>query len=113
MNILFTSGARGDIPCSTGAWIIGDYLKQGASIRVYDESTGDLLASGTLTAAIDPDYGCAYSLDNLEVPRVDWYRTVIDGTKTIVSSVVDLKVAAVEKGVEADLFLGKYFKLTG
>lgn len=86
-----------------------------ASVRVYDESTGNLLASGVLNAADDP-IGCAYSLDNLKVPLVDTYRTVIDGNsqRTIVSSVVDLKVAASEMNAQdysfmADLFLTKFY----
>jgi hypothetical protein len=86
-----------------------------ASVRVYDESTGDLLASGTLNAA-DAPTGCAYSLDNLKVPLVDTYRKVIDGRmkRTIVSSAVDLKVAASEMNAQdysfmADLFLTKFY----
>jgi hypothetical protein len=94
------------------------FLREGASVRVYSEFDGALLASGTLSAsAIQETSGyndCFYSLEDLEVPMVDSYRTIIDGTYTIIASGVDLRIAASEKRAEystfgADLFLEKEF----
>ncbi len=88
---------RGEGPSScTQGPVVADFLGDGVSVRVYDEANGDLLASGRLTVASKDDGNCYYILDGLKVPRVDLYRTVIDGRRTYISSFVDLKVAADE-----------------
>lgn len=88
---------RGEGPssCAQGP-AVADFLGDGVSVRVYDEANGDLLASGRLTVSSKDNGACYYTLDGLKVPRVDSYRTVIDGRHTYVSSFVDLKVAADE-----------------
>ena len=73
-----------------------DFLKEGASVRVYDNSNGKLLVEGELVLSDDDAYRCSYTLFDLEVPEVESYRTVIDGRHTDISSQVDLKVRAQE-----------------
>jgi hypothetical protein len=96
---------------------VADFLDGGATVRVYDNSTGELLASGVLKA-FNGDYagvkGCRYELSGLKVPFVETYRTVIDGRHTVISTAVELKVNAQEFTVnpdypQFDLFLIKEF----
>ncbi len=86
---------EGPNSCTQGP-AVADFLREGASVRVYDEANGDLLASGRLTITPNEFRYCYYSSERLKVPRVDFYRTVIDGRRTYISSFVDLKVTAEE-----------------
>jgi hypothetical protein len=97
---------------------VADFLDEGATVSVYDEANGELLASGKLTENIDPEVTnprlCAYSLDYLKVPLVDNYRIVVDSRHTEISSATDLKVTANEfpvssVGSKPDLYLVKEF----
>ena len=88
---------RGEGPSSCAQGLVAaDFLQDGASVRVYNEDNGDLLASGRLTVSSNDNGNCYYTSERLKVPRVDFYRTVIDGRRTYISSFVDLKVAADE-----------------
>lgn len=97
---------------------VADFLGEGATISVYDESNGELLASGKLTLLRDPEITnprlCDYTLDYLKVPLVENYRIIIDSRHTEISSATDLKVTANEfpvtwVGSEPDLYLVKEY----
>jgi hypothetical protein len=92
-----------------------DFLKEGATVRIYDNSNGKLLTQGSLEVSEANSFLCSYSLYDLLVPEVSSYRTVFDGRHTDISSRVDLAVRAQEFSAEfggrkvADLFLADEF----
>lgn len=77
---------------------IADFWKDRAPVNVYDDATGDLLASSVLSVN-EEDPGnriCGYSTDDVAVPEVANYRFVFDGRHSVTRSAADLKIAAQE-----------------
>jgi hypothetical protein len=83
-----------------------DFLKDDATVRVYDNSNGVLLNQGNLEVSSGYKLSCIYSLSDLVVPEVNTYRTVIDGRYTDISTQVDLRVSSQELQAELGFSIG-------